>query len=80
MRLEEERRRWQSQMEVGERAMAEERAQAISMLDDQHKAAMDLAESQIATLSEALHQERAAHVRALDEQSSELASRQVGGA
>ena len=72
LRLEEERRRWQSQMDVAQRASTEERAQAVSMLDDQHRAALDLAESQITQLSDILKTERATHQRSLDEQWSEL--------
>jgi len=72
LRLEEERRRWAAQADTAARAAAEERAQAVSLLEDQHRAAIDLAESQLAQLSEALSTERQTHQRALIEQASEL--------
>ena len=75
LRLEEERRRWGAQMDVEQRAAAEERAQALAMLEEQHKASVELAEGQIAQLSDLLTNERAAHQRALDEQWAELTSR-----
>ena len=75
LRLEEERRRWGAQMDVEQRAAAEERAQALAMLEEQHKASVELAEGQIAQLSDLLANERSAHQRALDEQWAELTSR-----
>lgn len=75
MRLEEERRRWQMQTDVAARAAQEERAQALAMADDQHRAQVELAESQLAQLTDLLSSERAAHQRALDEQWSELTAK-----
>ena len=72
LRLEEERRRWQAQAEVQERAAQEQRAQALSMVEEQHRAQIELADSQIGQLSDLLANERAAHQRALDEQWGEL--------
>ena len=78
LRLEEERRRWQGQMEVSQRAAAEERAQAIQMLVEQHKGAIELAESQISQLSELLENERATHQRALSPKASKTQRRPQG--
>ena len=75
LQLEEERRRWQTQADMAARAAAAERAQAVALLEDQHRAAIDLAESQIGQLAEALTSERQAHQRSLDELAAELASK-----
>ena len=75
LQLEEERRRWQTQADMAARAAAAERAQAVALLEDQHRAAIDLAESQISQLAEALTSERQAHQRSLDELAAELTSK-----
>lgn len=75
LQLEEERRRWQTQADMAARAAAAERAQAVALLEDQHRAAIDLAESQIGQLAEAITSERQAHQRSLDELAAELASK-----
>ena len=75
LRLEEERRRWQSQAELASRAASEQQRQALALLDETHRTAIEFAESQITQLSDALTSERAAHQREIDERVSELAGK-----
>ena len=58
-------------MDVEQRAAAEERSQALAMIEEQHRAALELAESQVSQLSDLLANERTAFQHALDEQWSE---------